>query len=324
MFYIATIVAGIGSVGAVFMSESRIGYLLDKKVAKIHKETGDDSLKVPGKKEITFAAFFKDGLFLPLMFLVSEPIVLMCAVLMSISYSLIYGLTTGLTVVYSEFGFNASTSASLAFIPFLVGIFLDALPRFWDDRKLKKLRKEQRTILPESKVDSLWTSCPALAIGFWIFAWTIPPFVHGVPWIVSMIGLAFVGYSTNDLAYVLFGYLTDAYGDQAASACSAISLSRTVVAAAYPLFTYQMYSGAGLGGNLATTIWAAIATAFCITPFLFSRYGTTLRKKSKRAIKDDGDDDNNNDDEEKGGAHKKEDEGEAHQDNHDHDFTVHE
>lgn len=79
------------------------------------------------------------------------------------------------------------------------------------------------------------------------------------------------------------------------SACAALSLSRTVMAAIFPLFTYQMYTG--LGGNVAMTIFAAIATSFCITPVVFNRYGRKLRSVSRFA---QGDDDGDDKDEETG------------------------
>jgi hypothetical protein len=45
VFYIATIVSGISAVAAIFMKESRATSLLDKKVEKIRKETGQEKLK---------------------------------------------------------------------------------------------------------------------------------------------------------------------------------------------------------------------------------------------------------------------------------------
>ena len=101
-----------------------------------------------------------------------------------------------------------------------------------------------------------------------------------------MLGLVLVDYATNDLSYIVFGYLTDSYGPHAASACSALSLSRTVMAAVFPLFTYDMYTG--LGGNIATSVFAAVATLFCVTPLLFLRYGRVLRRISRFAQDDCG------------------------------------
>ena len=103
-----------------------------------------------------------------------------------------------------------------------------------DSSKYKKYRKTKRRILPESKITSFAIAAPSLAIGLWIFAWTIPPRVTHVPWPVSMIGLIMIGFSLNDFSYVLFGYATDSYGQYAASAVSAISLTRTLTDRAVP------------------------------------------------------------------------------------------
>lgn len=54
---------------------------------------------------------------------------------------------------------------------------------------------------------------------------------------------------------------------------------RAVVSGSLPLFTNQMYEG--LGANKATTVLAAVATAFCAAPVLFLRYGQMLRERSK-------------------------------------------
>ena len=301
VFYVATIVSGIGIIASLFLNESRTGYLIDMKVKALRTKIGHQSLRVPEKQNLTLRSFAQDNLYRPLSFLVTEPIVICCASLMAISYSLIYGLTEGLPVVYTEFGFAESTSSSLSFIPILLGLFINVLPRIYDQRTFTRHLRKDYSIRPETKIRSLITACPALAIGLWLFAWTIPPRVPHVHWIVSMIGLVFVGYATNDLAYILFGYLTDSYGPYAASACAALSLSRTVMAAIFPLFTYMMYTG--LGGNVATSIFAAIATILCFTPVGFIRYGRRLRGISRFAQADDGD---NKEDEENPSADKEE------------------
>lgn len=228
-----------------------------------------------------------ESLFRPLELLFTEPIVICCTVLMTMSFSLIYGLTEGLTVVYTEFGFFESTTSSLAFLPLLLGLVINVIPRVYDQHVFDHHRDNDIPIRAETNARSLVTSCPSLACGMWLFAWTIPPLVLSVHWVVSMVGLVFIGYATNDLAYVLFGYLTDSYGQYAASACAALSLSRTLMAAIFPLFTYTMYTK--LGGNISTSIFAAIATLFCVTPLVFIKYGREVRKISRFAQTDEDD-----------------------------------
>lgn len=277
VFYVATIASGISAVAAFGMKESRATSLLDQRVELIKKETGYDKLKIESSgKKLTFKSFLQDSLFRPLQFLVTQPIVTFCAILCSIAYGLIYGSTESLTIVYEQFGWSQA-STSLAFIPILLGLVLDIVPRFWDQHILNKHKKQNRMITPETKIASFAIACPALTIGLWIFGWTVPPLVH-THWIVSMIGLLLIGFAANDFSYVLFGYVTDLYGPYAASAVSSLSLSRTLVAAAFPLFTTQMYEG--LNANYATTILAGIATLFAFTPFIFLRFAPKFKKMS--------------------------------------------
>ncbi|KAI4728137.1 MFS general substrate transporter [Aureobasidium sp. EXF-10728] len=288
VFYISAVAAGISTILSFFMKETKATQLLQKKVDVIHSKTGRDDLNGPSSGGFSFKSFAMDSLFRPLQFLVTEPIVFFCSALCAIAFGLIYGLTEGLTVAYTNPPFDQTfsmTSSSLSFIAILIGILLDVLPRFYDDYLFNRFRKEKRRLLPETKIRSFALACPALAIGLWIFAWTIPPRVANVHWVVSMIGLVFIGFATADLSYVLFGYCTDAYGPMAASAVSSLSTCRTIAAAVFPLFAYQMFSG--LGANVAASILAAVATLFAFTPILFLKYGRTLRKKSKVAAADE-------------------------------------
>lgn len=290
VFYISTIVAGVSSVLSFGVKESKATQLLDNKAKKIQAETGRHDFHTDKSKGgFSIKTFAQEELVRPLVFLATEPIVTFCSALCAVAFGLIYGLTEGLTVAYTNPPFDRTfdeTSSSLAFIAILIGIMLDVLPRFYDDRLFTRFRKQHRRILPESKIRSLAITCPMLAIGLWIFAWTVPPRVTTVPWPVSMIGLVLIGIAATDFSYVLFGYVTDSYGQYAASAVSCLSTTRTIAAAVFPLFAYQMFSG--LGANIAATILAAVATLFgVVAPFLFLGYGDALRRKSKTASDDD-------------------------------------
>lgn len=288
VYYISTIVSAISTVACFFIRESNAKQLLDKEVQRIKDQTGNSDLRAghDDNQSFSLSNFLQVALFRPLKFLVTEPLVTFCATLCAIAFGLVYGLTESLTIVYTAPPFNFSqSSASLPFIAIIIGLLLNVIPRFYDAHIYRKFRATHRRILPESKIRSFAIAAPALAIGLWLFAWTIPPRVTVVPWPISMIGLVLIGFSLNDFSYVLFGYVTDGYGQYAASAAGALALARTLTAAVFPLFTYQMYTG--LGSNVATSILAAVASLFALTPFLFLKYGATLRKKSKMAVDDD-------------------------------------
>ena len=289
IFYISTIISGVSTVLCLFIKESKATQLLEAKVDDLRRETDNDTFYPSHQKEkepFTIQKFLKTSLFRPLAFLVTEPLILFCSLLCSIAFGLVYGLTESLTIVYTSPPFPfTETSSSLSFIAILIGEGLNILPRLYDHHLFGRFRQQNRRILPETKIRSFALACPALAIGLWIFAWTIPPKVTTVPWPVSMIGLVCIGFALNDFSYVLFGYATDSYGEYAASAVSAISLSRTLTAAVFPLFIEDMYMG--LGSNVATTIFAAVATAFAFTPILFLGFGGRLRRASGKARGDE-------------------------------------
>ncbi|KAG5827504.1 hypothetical protein H9Q74_002386 [Fusarium xylarioides] len=298
--YVYTILGMLGlALGPIYSTyiTSSIGWrwvyyistiLLDKIIKETREETGIEDVKSSNDEgeKFSVAKFAQNALFRPVQFLVTDPLVFFCAVLCAIAFGLIYGLTESLTIVYTAPPFNFSqNSSSLAFLAIAIGEVLNILPRIYDAHIYKKYRRTHRRILPETKIKSFAIATPSLAIGLWLFAWTIPPRVTNVPWPVSMIGLVMIGFSANDFSYVLFGYATDSYGEYAASAVSAISLTRTLTAAVFPLFTHQMYTG--LGSNVATSILAAVASLFAFTPFLFLRYGSRLRHRSKFAADDE-------------------------------------
>ena len=190
------------------MAETRATSLLQRKVKTIKKATGHEELKTASEgRRVTPQIFFTESIYRPIFFLVTEPLVMACAVLCSIAFALFYAETEVLTLVYtsprlSPAPFN-ETNSSLAFIAVLIGILLDVLPRFWDLRVYHKSEGTEDLPLPESKIGGFAVAAPALAIGLWIFGWTIPPYDTSTHWVVSMIGLALTGFAANDFAVVL-------------------------------------------------------------------------------------------------------------------------
>lgn len=276
-FYAGTVsAAAILALSSVY-KESRPNRLLHHKLRIIRKQTGRHDITIENPDHVpSWRAFVQETLTRPARLFVTEPIVFMCSVLNAIAFALIYGLTEGLTVVYSSFGFSEK-DANLAFIPVLTGVLLSVLFRLWDTHRVQKREAQGLPITPESRLGSFVVSAPLLAVGLWWFGWTVPPKVM-LPWVVSMIGLVPIGLAANDFDTVLADYLVASYGTYAASAFAALAWVRSLVSAAFTLFTNIMYED--LGNNYATTILAAVATIFCISPFLLLRYGKKLRERS--------------------------------------------
>lgn len=121
-------------------------------------------------------------------------------------------------------------------------------------------------------------AAPAQAIGLAWFAWTIPPLVGGVHWIVPTMSLVLVGFAANETSHTLSGYLADSYLLYSASAFSGLALVRAVGSGLMPLVAHEMYGA--LNANYAGTVLAGLAAVFCITPWIFFRFSKRLRQRS--------------------------------------------
>jgi hypothetical protein len=210
---------------------------------------------------------------------VTEPIIMLVSILSASAWGMMYLFTESFTVVYSEFGWS-SRATSLPFIALFPGILASGLVRFWDHHKLNKRQRGGASPEPEDKIGGFAIAAPALAIGLWIFGWTVPPLVH-VPWIASLFGLVLIGFAATEFSYTLSGYIADAYTIYASTGLAVVSFLRGIASACMPLFAYPMYSG--LGSNVATSIIAAVATVFAFTPFVLLKFGKQLRQKSQFA-----------------------------------------
>ncbi|KAK4149847.1 polyamine transporter 1 [Chaetomidium leptoderma] len=215
----------------------------------------------------------------PVKLLGTEPIVIMVTTISAVSWGIIYLFTESLPDVYISMsaGFTRTTS-SLAFLALIPGILLSFLPRLWDQRVAHQALQRGEKMLPEGKIMGFAIAAPALAIGLMWFTWTVPPAATYIHWLVPTAALVPVGFAVNEMAYTLSAYLIDAYLLYAASAFCGLAFVRALVSGFMPLVAQQMYPA--LGANIAGTVVACFALVFCLAPWVFFRYGKTLREKS--------------------------------------------
>ncbi|CZT44964.1 related to multidrug resistant protein [Rhynchosporium secalis] len=280
VFRISAIVTFGQAILTLFLKESRPSQILKGRLARLNKVTTSKqpfTIYNPDENN-SYRDFVTVSLTRPTRVFFTEPIVFLVAIMSSVAFGQIYLLTEALPAIYTQAPLNFTTEhASLSFISIGIGMSLNILPRFYDHFLLKRIKAQSKMIETEHKIRAFAVAAPILAIGLWCFAWTIPPAVPA-PWPVSFLPLILVGFATNDFDCTLSGYLTDSYTSFSASAISSMAFLRAVLSGALPLFTRQIYEA--LGANKATTILAAVATAFCVTPFLFLKYGEKLRERS--------------------------------------------
>jgi hypothetical protein len=109
---------------------------------------------------------------------------------------------------------------------------------------------------------------------FWI-GWSSYYSVH--PVLPMMAGIPFgLGYMLVFTA--MLNYLTDAYKESSASAQSAASSTRAIMAVILPFAATPLYTKLGI--HWASSLLGFLALALAFIPFVFIKYGRLIRQKS--------------------------------------------
>lgn len=111
---------------------------------------------------------------------------------------------------------------------------------------------------------------------FW-FAWTAE--FNSIHWIVPTIAGVFLATSIMLIFVAYLNYLTDTYLMYTASAMAVNTICRSACGAAAPLYTQYMFDALGVGGG--GSLIGGVATLLAPIPFIFYRYGGTIRQRSK-------------------------------------------
>ena len=276
VYYIAAIVTAAMLPPVAMTHETRDFTLLNKYATK--DPESESSIEKTDNPDTRFSVAHILGR--PARLLFTEPLVFVATLLTSFSMGLIYLFTDALGIVYTSPGFDFTyENASLPFLVMAAGIILSLLPRLIDIKRVQS--HTEACNRAELKLTGCLLGAPALAIGLWIFAWSIPPRSSQVHPIVSMIGLTMIGFAATEISYTLQGYLTDSYTVYAASALSGLACMRAVTAGLLPLAGDDLFRN--LGNNLAGSLLAGVATIFTICPISFYFYGWRLRARSRFA-----------------------------------------
>ncbi|KAJ8604999.1 hypothetical protein MRB53_041596 [Persea americana] len=221
--------------------------------------------------------------FRPIHMLLTEPIVTLVCVYSGFLFGLLYTFVIASPWIYEHYyGFDTA-AVSLTFISLVIGSASAPIPMLLIDHY--SIRSQARhaagtKLPPESRLVPSMVGSLGMPASLFIFAWTVRPNIH---WIVPVIIQAFVMLSSVMIYAPTNMFMIDSYGPlYGASASGAAMMSRYALSAAFPLFTLQMYKALGVGW--ATSLLAFCTLAMAPIPWLFFRYGSALRKRSKYEI----------------------------------------
>lgn len=272
-------------IGSVLIPETYAPVLLRRRAEKLSKLTGKiyrSQIEVDQGK-VSLKESFKIALSRPWILLFREPIVFLLSLYMAIIYGTLYMLFAAFPIVYQVNRGWSPGIGGLAFLGIMVGMLIAVIYTLWDNKRFIKVQEKHEGFAPpEARLPPTMIASVAIPIGLFWFAWTNYPDIHfmasiaaGVPFGFGMV-LVFLG---------IMNYLIDAYTIFAASVLAANSVMRSLFGAAFPLFTTYMYQNLGI--HWASCIPAFLALACVPFPFLFYKYGASIRTRCKFAAQSD-------------------------------------
>ncbi|KAI3559124.1 MFS multidrug transporter [Colletotrichum abscissum] len=224
-------------------------------------------------------AELRKALLRPWQLLFLEPIVLLCSIFQAVVFGTLYMMFAAFPIVFQQTRGWFNGVGGLAFLGVAVGMMFAVGYSGYDNIRYIKVNKSyDGGAPPEMRLPPALIGSVLLPIGLLWFAWTNGPNIH---WIVPIVGLGFFAAGLVLVFLSLMNYLVDSYVIYAASVLAASSVLRSLFATAFPLFTTNMYHSLGI--HWASSVPAFLYLACVPFPFLFFRYGKSIRLRCKYA-----------------------------------------
>ncbi|KAK5677996.1 hypothetical protein LTR17_027688, partial [Elasticomyces elasticus] len=238
VFWAVTIADAVIQVTGIFLlQETWAPVLLEKKVKKLRKETGNDALYAEGSRKETVVQKLETSLKRPFILLFTQPIVIVFAIYMAYLYGLVYLVISSFPALFtSDAYYGESTQiGGLHYISLAIGYFVgaQATGRFNDWLYARLKRRNNGVGVPEFRVPVMMVCGVLLPAGFLWYGWSAEARLH---WIMPDIGAGILAAATICGYYAIQTYIIDSYTKYAASAVAAISCLRSLAGFSFPLF----------------------------------------------------------------------------------------
>ncbi|KAF5351226.1 hypothetical protein D9756_008160 [Leucocoprinus leucothites] len=243
-----------------FLPETYAPVILLKNVRRLRKEdpiTNKHLYAEHEKQDWSISGVLNRTLLRPFKMLYMEPILVLITIYLSIVYGLLYALFQAFPIIFTIRHHFTIAQTGLTFIGVGIGTTIGSLINYYSSLNYPALITKWRGFPPaEERLKGAMIGAPTLVVGIFWLGWTGQ--YESVPC-----------------------YLVDTYLMYSASAFAANTICRSAVAAAFPLFTVQMFTAMGV--NWACTLIGLVGLLFLPSPFLFYKYGARIREKSRFA-----------------------------------------
>ncbi|KAJ6035943.1 MFS general substrate transporter [Penicillium herquei] len=287
-FYVLLIWTGVILLCVFFVPETFPPALLSKKAASLRQKTGNNNYRSASelaRASKTLSQALLASLVVPFKLLFLDPMVLALSTYTSLLQGILYLCFGAFTLVFTEnHGFNL-WQVGLSFLGLLVGnVIASFCNPLWHKQwmgsiaKMKGIHGSDYKPTPELRLPPAMVGSVLVTIGLFWFAWTTYASVH---WIVPIIATIPFSVGFFFVFQGIWTFLMAGYPKYAASSMAVNTTTRCIFAAAFPLFTEQMYTN--MGYQWASSLLAFLTLAMLPLPFIFYKYGESLRSKSKFA-----------------------------------------
>ena len=247
--------------------------LLITKASRLRHQSGNYALHAKFEEwDISISELAHKFLLRPFQ-LIRTPICASMVLYASFCYGILYMCLGAIPIIFGEKRGWPLVSSELPFLGLLVGVVLGCAMNVWNQLQYNK--KAQGRTVPELRLPPMMVGSFAFTIGLFIVGWTADP---SYPWIAPVIGLTCAGFGFFTIFQACLNYLVDTFTKYAASAIAANTFMRSCFAGAFPLVVRPLYGNVGVPWG--TSIFGFFALALVPVPFIFWRYGKSLRARS--------------------------------------------
>ncbi|KAL1979287.1 hypothetical protein VTN96DRAFT_6307 [Rasamsonia emersonii] len=279
-FWLGLIIALLTLPLVIFLPETYAPVLLQRRAARLRKETGNASIVAPfDLAPHDLRATLTVTLTRPIRMIIHESIVSFTCLYLALAYAIFYLYFQAYPVVFQGIYGMSTGIAGLCYLPIGLGACI-ACPIFiWYDGFLARAKARGAKWSQIEEYRRLPLACvggPLYVVSLFWLGWTASPHIH---WAVPLVSGVCFGLGYMLIFMAMLNYLSDAYETFAASAQSASSCCRSICGAVLPLAAKPMFHR--LGVDWGCSLIAFLSLGVSVIPFAFIRWGDYIRRNSK-------------------------------------------
>ncbi|KAL3475460.1 major facilitator superfamily domain-containing protein [Aspergillus californicus] len=268
------------AINLCFLKETYPPVILVAKAAELRRSTQNWGIHAKHEQvEIDFHELVVRNLTRPVLMLCREPLIIAVTAYMSFIYGLLYCFLSAYPTIFQGVHGMSPGIGGLPLFGVAVGLLAGTVYMIYACKEYNAKLAANGSLppIPEWRLPPVIVGGVLFSIGLFWLGWT--GFTNRIHWIVPTLSGLCTGAGLLIIFIQLLNYTIDTYLMYAASALAANAFCRSFMAAAFPLFTRQMFDNMGI--QWAGTLLGCIAAALVPIPITFLLYGKILRLKSR-------------------------------------------